>query len=57
MKVAEVDEDVFVGKITWKSYIDFFTVGSSFSMLAVVVISSLIAQIMRNGSDWWMAYW
>jgi len=53
----EEDEDKFVGKITWKSYSDFFTAGTSFGMLAVVILFCIVAQTLQNLSDFWMAYW
>ena len=56
-KEEEEDEDAFMGKITWRSYRDFFMAGTSYSMLAMVVVFCIIAQTLHNMSDWWLAYW
>lgn len=53
----ETQELVAQGKVKNSLYWKYFKASGSYFLLTVLLFSIIIAQILANGADYWIAYW
>lgn len=53
----ETEELIAKGKMQSSIFTRYFHTGNSYSLLATTILLFVVAQIIRSGSDYWLAYW
>ncbi|XP_070656002.1 ATP-binding cassette sub-family C member 4-like [Bos indicus] len=50
-------EDHFEGKVSFKTYENYFTAGAGWPVIIFLILVNIAAQVVYVLQDWWLAYW
>lgn len=53
----ETEELIAKGKMQTSIFSKYFRTGNSYFLLVSAILFFVLAQILRSGSDYWLAYW
>ncbi|KAB0372883.1 hypothetical protein FD755_015636 [Muntiacus reevesi] len=50
-------EDHLEGKVSFKTYENYFTAGADWPVIIFLILVNITAQVVYTLQDWWLAYW